>query len=43
MVGGNTVSQGEGLRKNENTKGSSQQPTLADIKIVIVATNIIEL
>lgn len=30
------------MGKNEATMGSSQQPTLAEVIIVIIATNIIE-
>lgn len=42
IFGGNRMSQGEGVGKNESTMGSSQQPTLAEIIIVIIATNIVE-
>lgn len=42
IFGGNTESQGEGVGKNENTVGSSQQPTLAEMIIVIIATSIAE-
>lgn len=42
IFGGNMESQGEGVGKNENTMGSSQQPTLAEIIIVIIATDIVE-
>lgn len=42
IFGGNMMSQGEGVVKNENTMGSSQQPTLAEIIIVIIATNIVD-
>lgn len=42
IFGGNTMSQGEGVGKNEATMGRSQQLTLAEITIVIITTNIIE-
>lgn len=42
IFGGNTTSQDKAVGKNEDMLGSGQQPTLAEIIIVIIATNIIK-
>lgn len=42
IFGGNTMSQDKAVGKNGDMMGSSQQPTLAEVIIVIIATNIIE-
>lgn len=42
IFGGNTTSQDKAVGKNEDKMGSSQQPTSAEMIIVIIATNMIE-